>query len=277
MKKVIILFLLLMLNCDSSQSKSEHWNQQLLCYSLGVCNDARGTRFGIIGDSWTDLIAGQPLIRTLRIQLEEDHGYQFTGTTLGGARLSVVNRAGSHFKVIENAGPDLKYMVISLGGNDILTKYSSFLPNVETELNQRLAVLEQEIFDFVESGNSYKKNRWGGGDLIWIFHGYDYINPDIPASPNSAMCRKPLLASGFTNEEIDIFHPQFNNNFNEMLHHAASIHRSIRVIDLRGSIGGPPFSSAAFMYDCIHPNTTGFTTITTRFASQMKVWSGDER
>jgi len=277
MQKLIIILVLFFLNCDSPQSKAEHWNHQLLCYSLGSCNDERGTRFGIIGDSWTDLIAGQPLIRTLRVQMEEDYGYRFTGATMGGQRLQNVKNEGIHFQVIENGGPDLKYMIISLGGNDVMNNFSEFIPDINGELGSRLYNLENGIIDLVNSGNSYKKNRWGGEDLVWFFHGYDYLNPDIPTLPNTFMCRLNLNLAGFTDAEVDSFHPVFIDRYNEMLHHAAALHHSIRIIDLRGTIGGPPFSSENLMFDCLHPDTTGFTPLTAAFVAKMQFWTGDEK
>ena len=274
-----MFFILIFQNCDSKQDRLSDFKLQVDCYSFNICNETRGTRFGIIGDSWTDLAGGQPFIKTLRVYLEEDYGYHFTGATIGGQKIQNVFETGVHYQVIDNAGPNLKYMLISLGGNDFMfmNTFNYFLPDIQTEINNRIAVVEERILALVQSGNSYKRNRWGGEPLVWIFHGYDYGNPDSPTLPNTILCRPDMRASGFTDVQTDNFPRMFLDSYYKMLYHAASLETSIRIIDLRGSLGGPPVSNVDLMFDCIHPNTKGFGIISANYVEQLKFWSGNEK
>lgn len=273
---IIFIFLFY---CDSNQNKQDKWASNLSCYSFNICNDIRGTRFGILGDSWTDLALGQPIVRSLRVQLEEDYHFKFTGSTVAGNTIASVLASGSHYNIIEHAGPDLKYMLISLGGDDFLfmNNFKAFLPDTQSEINKRLNVIQNRIIDMIHSGNVYKTNRWGGQPLIWIFHGYDYVNPDTPNLPNTLLCRQHLKEAGFTENQINEFIPLFINNYNSMLLNTATIEPQFRYIDLRGALGGPPFGNTDLMTDCIHPNTPGFKLITSKYITKLKVWSGDER
>ncbi|MEM7181014.1 MAG: SGNH/GDSL hydrolase family protein [Spirochaetota bacterium] len=265
-------------NCDSKKpTLPKGFIEQLLCYSGSICENEKGTRFGMIGDSWTDLIFGQPLILTLRKQLEQNHNYRITGATIGGERLDRVVAQNIHVRVIDEAGPDLRYMLISLGGNDLQGNAENYVGDIEGEKNKRLATLEANLLKLVREGNAYKIQKWGGAPLLWIINGYDYSNPDVPSQSGSVSCRPTLIGKGFSDSEVTAFTSQVLDDFNEKLRQITYIEPQLRYIDLRGTLGGPSVSREDYMYDCIHPNTVGFELLAQKYVQALEGYTSYER
>jgi hypothetical protein len=76
-KRIIIIFLLSFLslgimNCDSAKKNNILLDdKQLACYVLATCNYQAGVKFGMVGDSWTDLLYGSNVVETLRSSIRE--------------------------------------------------------------------------------------------------------------------------------------------------------------------------------------------------------------
>jgi hypothetical protein len=277
--KALLLLICLFLNfCDTRKDNiPAELKAQFLCKVGVICNEKRGTKFGIIGDSWTDLLFGVPAIETLRVQLEKNYGYRFVGSTLGGQTLAIVNSTLLYTKVIDEAGPDIKYILLSLGGNDLQGNPAAFLGRFGEEKTSRFNLLNKNLLALIQSGNLYKMQKYGGEPPLWIIHGYDYPNPDIPSMPNSTSCRPTLKSVGFSDTEINSFTSDALNDFNVFLRDLTTREARLRYIDLRGSIGGPPFSAKGNMYDCIHPTTGGFNILAKRYVSVLEGFTNYEK
>lgn len=269
--------------CDTRKDPFAEPIPNLVCYASAACADSRGVRFGMVGDSWTDLVAGLPVVRTLRTYLEEDYGYHLVGATVGGQRLHSALNGGVHFQVIEKAGPDIRYMLISLGGNDFLRELNAaaFSADSNAEWERVFSAIHQDLLALVRTGNAYKMERWGGAEITWIVHGYDYINIDNPyysAAFNSTEgCRSDWLASGFTAAQIDNELIELIDRYNERLTAVDAEEPYLRYIDLRGTLGGPPYSDSTLMVDCIHPDTVGFGLLSARYVTALRLLTNDER
>jgi hypothetical protein len=278
MKLILILFLIW--NCDSPKpALTEEIKISLLCRVAVVCTpDTRGTKFGMIGDSWTDILLGVPVIETLRVQLERYHGYRITGSTLGGQTLNAANSSLLYTRVIDEAGTDIKYMLLSLGGNDLLGSPSGYVGKLEQEKQARFSLLQTNFQQIIQGGNAYKMQKYGGAPLVWIVHGYDYSNPDAKAPEISTTgCRTSYTSVGFTNTEVNNFAPSVLNDFNSFLVNLTRIEPQLRYIDLRGTLGGPPFSNAGNMFDCIHPTSGGFSLLAKKYVAVLQGYTNNEK
>ncbi|MCB1177876.1 MAG: SGNH/GDSL hydrolase family protein [Leptospiraceae bacterium] len=278
MKKYVKILLISILlssfqNCDSSKSNLDAVDVQFACSVLSDCNPNRGSKFGILGDSWTDLVFGVDAIETLRVQLTKYGGYNVVGSTLGGQTLKTVYNTGLHYKVIDEAGPNIKYMLLSLGGNDIQGNPVTYLNNVENEKNSRFATLRENLLNLIRTGNLYKINKWGGNSITWIIHGYDYPNPDAATGFN---CRTYLVNLGFSSSDVDTFQQSILNSYNDYLKTLTFEETTLKYIDLRGTLSGPP-SKVDYMYDCIHPNSIGFRLIGERYIKTLEGYTNNER
>jgi hypothetical protein len=279
MKHILISILLLFLvSCDTKKDKViDNYQTSLLCFSYGICpSSSPGTKFGMIGDSWTDLAVSLPLIEALRLQLEKYHGYKITGATLGGRTLQEAEAIGLHKQIIDTAGPDLKYMLISLGGNDLQYKPSAYLNNMDVEKQSRFSAIRNIALKMVREGNAYKILKWGGSPLIWFFHGYDYSNPDNIQREDETSCRSTLNSAGFVGNEVEKFSISVLDDFNTLLYNLSLEEPQIRYIDLRNTLGGPP-SPKSLMFDCIHPNSNGFRLLGERYVNVLKGYTNNER
>lgn len=276
-----LLFILIFLfNCDSPKpALTDEIKISLLCRVAVLCTpDTRGTKFGMIGDSWTDILFGVPVIETIRVQLERYYGYRITGSTLGGQTLNTVNRTALYTRVIDEAGADIKYMLLSLGGNDFLDSPSSYVGKFEQEKQVRFQTLQRNFQQMIQGGNAYKMQKYGGAPLIWIIHGYDYSNPDAKAPDISTTgCRKTFNAAGFTNAEVDTFAPSFINDYNSFLVNLTRTEPQLKYIDLRGTLGGPPVSNAGNMFDCIHPTSGGFSLLAKKYVTVLQGYTNNEK
>ncbi|WCL49934.1 SGNH/GDSL hydrolase family protein [Leptospira sp. GIMC2001] len=274
---ILILSFLITINCDTSKKKDDNLVENLLCYSFANCGNSNGTRFGMLGDSWTDLLFGAPAIQTLRYHLENSYDYKITGATLGGQEISRVLSGGLHIQVIDQAGADIKYMLLSLGGNDLQFNPGAYVLDPIGERAKRFAEFESNLKTIVYSGNLHKQNKYGGEPLIWIIHGYDYPNPLNENQLSSTSCRSSLLAAGFADSQIQQFTSGNLDLFNDFLQNLTFEIPGLVYINLRGNLGGPPYSDAGNMFDCIHPTSLGFKTITDKYVLQLKVTTGDEK
>lgn len=274
---ILVLTIFLFSNCDTSKKRDDNFADNLLCYSLGSCGNSNGTRFGMLGDSWTDLLFGAPAIQTLRYHLENSYQYKITGATLGGQEMTRVLSGGLHLQVIDQAGADIKYMLVSLGGNDLQFNPASFVADPVAERARRFALIESTLKTIVYSGNIHKQNKFGGEPLKWIIHGYDYPNPLNENALSSTSCRSSLLAAGVADAQIQQFTSGNLDLYNNFLQNLTFQIPDLRYINLRGNLGGPPYSAAGNMFDCIHPTSLGFKALTDKYVLQLRVTAGDEK
>jgi hypothetical protein len=236
----------------------------------------------MIGDSWTDIAAGTSIIDSLRDYLVNDYGFKIAGATLAGRKMETVQSTSLHFRVIDEAGPEIRYMLLSLGGNDWDYEAGAYHSDPLAEqkrVNDRIASI---LSDIIETGNTYKISTWGGEPLLWIIHGYDYLNPDNEYSADlvdlSAGCRSFYLKQGFTDSDIDSFFKTGKiDSYNTMLSGLALSNPDLYYIDLRGTLGGPPVADPSLMLDCMHPNPVGFNLITHSYVVSLDSITGGVR
>lgn len=274
--KLIFLFLFLS-NCDSSKKFEDKNSSLILCYIYSQCPNTQGSRYAIVGDSWTDLLLGFPAVETLRRQLENYHGIRPVGSTLGGQRLEVALNQGLHLESIKQAGAEVRFVLLSLGGNDLLLNPADYAPNPQFMKQQRFNQIQTNLSTLVLTGNQYKQNLYGGEPLVWMIHGYDYSNPDkgpiIAGSVGETGCAASFINAGFPREGLTTFTSSLLNDYNEFLKVLASKEPYLRYIDLRKTLGGPPVSNPSFMLDCIHPNDAGFKLLGDKYANAIRNFS----
>jgi hypothetical protein len=279
-KRFLILGILCayLVNCDTKKNQyPEQFKAQFLCYVGAICPTQRGVKFGILGDSWTDLALGLPLIESLRVQLEKNYNYRMIGSTIAGQEMTTIYQTGMHTRVIDEAGPDIKYMLLSLGGNDIQGSPDRYVGNFATEKQNRFNLVQTTLLNMIRTGNVYKVQKYGGAPLLWIIHGYDYSNPDIVSRSGSTGCRPTLRAAGLTDTEISSLVIDGLVDYNNMLRDMTTREPQLRYIDLRGTLGGPPVSLPGHMWDCIHPSTAGFNLIGKRYVSVLEGYTNYEK
>ncbi len=276
---LLVAALFVLSACDSRKNVFDSADANLACLAAADCGTAaRGTRFGMIGDSWTDLLLGVPAIRTMSDFLQEDYGYGITRATLGGQTLRVALQTGLHYRVIDTAGPDLKYMLLSLGGNDLSFNAAAFTADPAAERQRVFDEIRANLLQMIRDGNNYKISKWGGGPLLWIIHGYDYSNPDNPFGTLSVEgCRSTFISRGFTDAQVDGDIRATLDLYNTWLAETTALEVNLRYIDLRGTLGGPPISDVGNMFDCIHPTTGGFSLITARYVTSLELLTNNER
>lgn len=274
---ITLLILIFILRCDSRKDRFSNLDKQALCYSLAFCSEKKSYKFGIIGDSWTDLLFGTNAIETIRTQLEKYHGYRLVGSTLGGQTLENVLKLGIHYKVIDEAGSEIKYMLLSLGGNDLQRDPEEFLQNYDQTKNARFQIIKNNFLQLIQTGNAYKLQKYGGAPLLWILHGYDYPNPEVHTYRNATSCRITLRDYGFTDEQVDTFLTTTLDEYNELIKTITFQEISLRYIDLRRTLKAEKFSDPKYMYDCIHPNSIGFSIITQKYVKILEGYTKNER
>lgn len=249
--------------CDSQ--KSDDLPNAIQCYILSQCYQ-ENTRFGMVGDSWTDFGFGIQVQRDLRDWLVIDHGYQMTEVVLAGQTLEGdLNRARGFQRVIEQAGPQLKYMLLSLGGNDLLDNINEYgsASDPTTVRAARLDVYEANLRNMIAQGDFLKIQLYGGGPLTWILHGYDYANPEKVTACN-------LTTGGFSEAQKETFFRENLDAYNARQQTIAGSMSNVEWIDLRGTLGGPSISNPNLKIDCIHPNDVGFQLIAARYAAALQ-------
>jgi lysophospholipase L1-like esterase len=268
---------LFLIHCDSRKDRFSSLDKKALCYNIAICTEKRGFKFGILGDSWTDLLFGTNAIETIRTHLEKYHGYKLVGSTLGGQTLENTFKLGLHYKTIDEAGPEIKYMLISIGGNDLQKVPNEFVSDFQNTKQKRFETIKENLSQLIQTGNAYKLQKYGGAPLLWIIHGYDYPNPDVYAYENATSCRITLKNFGFTDEQVEVFLTQTLDEYNELLKTLTYHEASLRYIDLRGTLRNGKFSDSQYMFDCIHPNTIGFSIITQKYVKILEGYTNNER
>lgn len=272
MKKISFVLLigitLFFIHCDKKKDPLDDFESNLLCSTLAICNGETPAKTGIIGDSWTDLLFGIPLVETLRPQLENRFGYKFAGATLGGKTLQQVVSQGLQFQVIDQGGADMKVVILSLGGNDIQANLNEYIGNIPGVQAQRFAQIKANLKQLIITGNAYKIARFGGAPLKWIIHGYDYPNPFMPPviAGSDEGCKTKFDRVGLVVPNAAEFTASQLDAFNNLLVEITREEPNLIYVDLRNTLGGRPSSRAELMLDCIHANNLGYTLLTDKLA-----------
>ena len=249
--------------CDTS--KQDDLVTAIECNILSLCYQ-ENTRFGMVGDSWTDFGYGAQVQRDLHDWLIQDHGYRLTSVVLAGQTISGdLNTARGFQRVIEQAGPNLAYMLVSLGGNDMLDDINDYaVVDITPVVNARLNAYESNLRSLVAQGDYIKQNRYGGQPLTWIIHGYDYANPALVSFCN-------VTAGGLSLAEKESRMQTILDAFNARQIAIAASMSNVYHLDLRATLGGPPTSNPTLKLDCIHPNEIGFRIIASRYAGMLNL------
>ncbi len=257
--------------CDRHETPAQQVELALRCDFLTVCDSMQHTPYGMVGDSWTDFFAGLPAQRDLHDWLEEEHGYRITSSIIAGQTAEVeVNMFRGFERVIRTAGPELRVMVVSLGGNDMLANTRQYqVDGVNVTTASRLARLEQNLRRMIAEGTVLKDELYGGAPLLWVIHGYDYINPEIENS-----CVRGALQAGMTVSASESFGVSMLEDMNARYRQLSETIPNFRYVDLRGTLGGPPKSSPSLKVDCIHPNDQGFRLLAARLALGIEAAAG---
>lgn len=270
----LILSLLVFTACDRRDNEiSDEVLGALQCEIATTCAGQQ-TQFGMTGDSWTDFAFGAPVQRDLLDTLREEYGYRITASVLAGltVRREVEEKRG-FISVINNAGPELRYMLVSLGGNDLLSTTEDYYNNgTDITFNARINSLRLRLDRMIIEGNYLKQQQYGGSPLVWIFHGYDYPNPEIENS-----CVKGAINAGMPESDAKQLAGTILNKYNDFLISYTHGNPDARYIDLRGTLGGPPYSQTNLMFDCIHPNTLGHSVIAARYHEVLKGYTNNAR
>ncbi|EKJ86306.1 SGNH/GDSL hydrolase family protein [Leptospira meyeri] len=257
-----------LIHCDTKKDYFEDVGANLLCTTYAICNGETPAKTGIIGDSWTDILLGFPMVETLRPQLENRYHYKFAGATLGGKTLQGVVSQGLQFQVIDQGGADMKVVLLSLGGNDIQANLSEYIGKIDTVQAQRFATIKANLKQLIITGNAYKIARFGGAPIKWIIHGYDYPNPYMPPviAGSEEGCKTKFDKIGLIVPDAAVFTSNQVDAFNNLLLEVTREEPSLIYVDLRSTLGGRPNSRAELMLDCIHANNLGYTLLADKLA-----------
>jgi len=256
---LLILGIATFSHCDRSRSEGDEIIANLNCEIITTC--PAPSRFGMVGDSWTDFAFGLELQRDMLDNLRDD-GFQIMASVVAGHTLRTeVEEKRGFVQVIQNAGPRLRYMFVSLGGNDIIGSIGEYESNgIEPTLAARQASMEIRLRRLVQEANFLKQQLYGGEPLTFFIHGYDYPNPNLESS-----CVLDAITEGASTSEASEIIRTVVDRHNSFLARMDSEIPDLHYIDLRGTLGGPAVSSADYMFDCIHPNDIGFRFVTNRF------------
>ena len=265
---ILLLILASVTACDRSSDPSDEVLANLQCEIITTCPSP--SKFGMIGDSWTDFAFGLELQRDMLDWLRMD-GFRITASVVAGHTLrQEIDSKRGFIQVINNAGPEIKYMFVSLGGNDMLGSIGEYEKNgFETVLLSRQTSMELRLKRLVQEANFYKQQKYGGAPLTFFIHGYDYPNPNLNSS-----CVLAALTEGATQSEAEDLIRNITNRHNEFLARMDSEIPDLHYIDLRATLGGPPVSRSDLMFDCIHPNDVGFQFVANRFAYTVDQFTG---
>lgn len=261
----IYLFLLFILYCDRKKTSEDFIKDIINCQIVNACNPY--SRFGMVGDSWTDFALGYELAEDLYDQLTKRYGYKITASNIAGLtlRTELEERRG-FIRVIQNAGPEIRYMLLSLGGNDLIYPTSNYYTDgFDVTISSRLFSYTERLKTLMLYGNQLKLSLYGGEPLIWIIHGYDYPNPEKDPS-----CILSALNAGMSRETAYQLPMKVVDRFNETLRQLSMEIPNFYYIDLRRTLGGPPYSNPDMMTDCLHPNTLGFSLISYVYVQKLK-------
>jgi lysophospholipase L1-like esterase len=268
-KLLLILFsflLFLIINCDRKKSSEDFLIDVINCQIVNACSPF--SHYGMVGDSWTDFAFGYDLAEDLYDQLTKKYGYKITASNLAGLtlRTELEERMG-YINVIKKAGPEIQYILLSLGGNDLIFPTSNYYTDgFEITISSRLNAYAYRLKTLILYGDQLKRNLYGGESLKWVIHGYDYPNPEFDSS-----CILSALNAGMNREDANRLPQQVLDRFNETLKQLSREIRNLYYIDLRKTLGGPPYSNPDWMTDCLHPNTLGFSLIAEVYVQNLKI------
>jgi lysophospholipase L1-like esterase len=267
---IMAALLLFFAACDKRKDPASTIDDSLRCQLVGDCSG--NTKFGMVGDSWTDFALGLPVLVDLYDQLTEVYGYRITASNLAGLTLRTEWESRRGFeRVIHKGGPNLRYMLLSLGGNDMIASEGEYSGNPEVIADVRLANYESRLRLLITNGDLLKQSLYGGEPLTWIIHGYDYLNP---LKENSCVDNYSQGASPITQNQLPGF---VLDRFNARLQYLTTQIPNLRYIDARGTLGGPPYSSNSLMFDCIHPNNEGFALYAAAYVARLDLLTGGAR
>ena len=267
---VIIGICLTVISCDQRKDAMTALDSSLKCQLVGDCSG--NTTFGMVGDSWTDFAFGMPVLVDLYDQLTEVYGYRITASNLAGLTLRTEWDSRRGFEsVIKNGGPNMRYILLSLGGNDLMSSTGEYSNTPEFTTDSRLNSYRARLQLLIMSGDLLKQSLYGGEPLIWIIHGYDYLNPI--QYPSCVSAYNPGI-SPITKNDLPGY---ILNRFNAELQYQTTQIPNLRYIDARGTLGGPPYSNANLMNDCIHPNNAGFAMYAAAYVAQLKSLTGNAK
>lgn len=255
--------------CDRRSSQKQVMVESIRCTVIGSCG--QNTQFGMVGDSWTDFAGGVPILADLRDHLVDNYGFQLTTSNLAGLtlRFEWENRRGFE-QVIHQAGPKLRFMLLSLGGNDLMSSSGDYSNHAQSTLDSRLASFDNQLRLLITDGDLLKQSLYGGPPLTWIIHSYDYPDPVL-----DPQCVSGYVAGSGDPTANDL--PRFiEDGFNTKLQYLTTQIPNLRVIDARGTLGGPP-SLDSLMFDCIHPNNNGFTQYSAAYVVRLDAITGGAR
>ncbi len=267
MRIAAIVALLAFAQCESKkESPLDSILLNARCDLLTDCPSG-GAKFGMVGDSWTDLAAGLPLQRDLHDWLIDGYGYRVQAFVLAGHTAEAeLNLLRGFDRVIRNGGPELKYMLISLGGNDLLANNRAYWTNgVDAELDTRLARLDVTHRQIIAQGNYIKQTLYGGDPLVWFINGYDYPNPNLENS-----CVRGSLNAGMPVSQAAQQTARMIDRYQTYLQGLTSRVTGLHIVDLRGTLGGPNESLVSLKLDCIHPNSAGFGLLAARYVASIE-------
>ncbi len=261
-----ILIFLFTIQCDRKQSQQDALLDIINCQIVSVCNPF--SQYGMVGDSWTDFAFGYEFAEDLYDQLTKKYGYKITSSNIAGLtlRTELESRRG-FLQVIKNAGPEIQYMLISLGGNDLIFPTDNYYTDgFDTTINSRLYYYSERLKTLILYGNQFKLSLYGGKPLKWIIHGYDYPNPEKEPS-----CILSAINAGMPQDDARKLPQKILDRFNETLQQLSQQIPDLYYIDLRKTLGGPPYSDPQWMTDCLHPNTIGFSIIAENYVQQLRI------
>lgn len=266
---ILAILFIIILNCDRRKTTEDTIKEIINCQVISACSPF--SRYGMVGDSWTDFAIGIRLAEDLYDQLTSRYGYKITSSNIAGLTLrrELQERMG-YIQVIKKAGPELQFMLISLGGNDLIFPTSEYFTNgFENTITSRLNAFSNRLRTLILYGNQLKISLYGGKPLKWIIHGYDYPNPVLDSS-----CIQSALDAGMSRNDANELPRKVLDRFNEELINLSNEIPNLYYIDLRGTLGGPPYSNPEWMIDCLHPNTLGFSLITDVYVQKLKIIEG---
>ena len=252
--------------CDRKKDNQDLLVDIINCQIVDACSPY--SRYGMVGDSWTDFVFGYKLAEDLYDQLTKKYGYKITASNLAGLTLrrELEDRMG-YIHVIKKAGPEIQYMLLSLGGNDLIFPSENYYTDgFEVTISSRLNAYTQRLKTLILYGDQLKRTLYGGESLKWVIHGYDYPNPELDTS-----CILSALNAGMNRKDANRLPQQVVDRFNETLKQLATEIPNLYYIDLRTTLGGPPYSKSDWMTDCLHPNTIGFSLIAEVYVHNLKL------
>lgn len=265
-KRIFLFFLIVLNSCDRKKSLSDISLSFFECQIRGKCLGP--SSYAMVGDSWADFAIGYTIVEDLYDQLTNRYHYKISASNIAGLTLKFeLEQRKGFLNVIRDAGPELEFFLLSIGGNDLIFPVSTFsTQGIEVTIEKRTKEIKNRLKELIFNGSQYKFNLYGGKPLKWVVHGYDYPNPEFDDS-----CILDAIISGMSREEAMTILQRSVDQLNLIYSELANEIPNFYYIDLRKTLGGPPFSSSTLMFDCIHPNSIGFNLLAENYVNKLKV------